>query len=71
MVAMDAFSQALTNPLLSEHVWGNAANRRLAFTQTGIDLFERTQTLRDIVKRNSTGLGSRFIGMTRPQWQRH
>ena len=71
MVAMDAFSQALTNPLLSEHVWGNAANRRLAFTQTGIDLFESTQTLRDIVKRNSTGLGSRFIGMTRPQWQRH
>ena len=70
MVAMDAFSQALTNPLLSEHVWGNAANRRLAFTQTGIDLFNATRSLRDIADRNTTGLGNRFIGMTRPQWQR-
>ena len=36
MVAMDAFSQALTNPLLSEHVWGDEANKRLAFTTEGI-----------------------------------
>ena len=70
MVAMDAFSQALTNPLLSEHVWGNPANKRLAFTDTGIDLFKKTKRLRDILQRNSTGLGNRFVGMTRPDWRR-
>ena len=70
MVAMDAFSQALTNPLLSEHVWGNPNNRKLAFTDLGIDVFTKTRTLRDIVARNSTGLGNRFVGMTRKAWKR-
>ena len=37
MVAMDAFSQAFTNPLLSEHVWGDETNRKAAFTEAGID----------------------------------
>lgn len=70
MVAMDAFSQALTNPLLSEHVWGNAANRKLAFTDLGIEVFNKTKTLRDILARNSTGLGTGFVGMTRKAWKR-
>lgn len=70
MVAMDAFSQALTNPLLSEHVWGNAANRRLTFTDEGLGEIERTTCLRDIVLRNSVGLGNRFVGMTRRDWKR-
>jgi len=70
MVAMDAFSQALTNPLLSEHVWGNPNNKRLAFTNAGIKLIEETNTLRDILKRNSSGLGSAFVGMTRKEWKR-
>ncbi|WP_026090685.1 peroxidase family protein [Sandarakinorhabdus sp. AAP62] len=70
MVAMDAFSQALTNPLLSEHVWGNPHNKKLAFTEAGIKLIESTQTLRDILARNSTGLGKRFVGMTRKEWKR-
>ncbi len=70
MVAMDAFSQALTNPLLSEHVWGNAANRRLAFTDMGIAEIEATTKLRDILVRNSTGVADRFVGMTRPEWRR-
>jgi prostaglandin-endoperoxide synthase 2 len=70
MVAMDAFSQALTNPLLSEHVWGDEANKRLAFTAEGIGEIERTQTLRDILARNSSGLGDRFVGMTREGWKR-
>ena len=70
MVAMDAFSQALTNPLLSEHVWGNANNRRLAFTDEGLAAIEATVTLRDVLQRNSQGLGKRFVGMTRREWQR-
>jgi prostaglandin-endoperoxide synthase 2 len=70
MVAMDAFSQALTNPLLSEHVWGNPNNKRLAFTDDGIAVIERTRTLRDVLARNSTGLGTGFVGMTRKEWRR-
>lgn len=70
MVAMDAFSQALTNPLLSEHVWGDETNRRLTFTDEGLGEIARTETLRDIVARNCAGLGNRFVGMTRKDWQR-
>lgn len=70
MVAMDAFSQALTNPLLSEHVYGDADNRKLAFTAQGLIEIENTKKLRDILVRNSTGLADRFVGMTRRDWQR-
>jgi prostaglandin-endoperoxide synthase 2 len=70
MVAMDAFSQALTNPLLSEHVWGNPNNRRLAFTDEGLALIEATTSLRDVLARNSVNLDERFVGMTRRQWLR-
>jgi prostaglandin-endoperoxide synthase 2 len=70
MVAMDAFSQALTNPLLSEHVWGNPGNKRLAFTAEGIAVIDATQSLRDVLTRNSKGLGQAFVGMTRREWVR-
>jgi prostaglandin-endoperoxide synthase 2 len=70
MVAMDAFSQALTNPLLSEHVWGNKDNRRLAFTDLGLSVIEQTHTLRDILVRNAQGVGTRFVGMTRKDFKR-
>lgn len=70
MVAMDAFSQALTNPLLSEHVWGDNENREIAFTSIGIEEIEATSTLRDILVRNSSRLEDQFVGMTRPDWQR-
>jgi prostaglandin-endoperoxide synthase 2 len=70
MVAMDAFSQALTNPLLSQHVWGNKVNQLLAFTQMGLDVIAGTNRLRDILARNSQGLGQAFVGMTRPEWRR-
>lgn len=70
MVAMDAFSQALTNPLLSEHVWGHPGNQRLAFTDEGIKVIETTRRLRDILDRNATGLGMGFVGMTRKEWKR-
>ncbi|WBH17375.1 peroxidase family protein [Sphingomonas radiodurans] len=70
MVAMDAFSQALTNPLLSEHVWGNPNNRKLAFTDMGLEVIDKTKRLRDILVRNTNGLGDRFVGMTRREWRR-
>ncbi|ROZ69371.1 peroxidase family protein [Ramlibacter sp. WS9] len=66
LVALDAFSQALTNPLLSEHVYEMAT-----FSRPGWDAINDTRELRDIVVRNSAG-GSqtRPIGMTfTPQHQ--
>ena len=70
MVAMDAFSQAFTNPLLSEHVYGNDENRLLTFTKEGLEAMNSTGTLRDILERNSTGLDNQFVGMTRRDWKR-
>jgi len=70
MVAMDAFSQALTNPLLSEHIWGDDKNKESAFTAIGLEAIMATQTMRDILERNSAGLNNRFVGMTRSDWRR-
>jgi len=70
MVAMDAFSQAFTNPLLSEHVWGNKVNREATFTKSGLDRITKTERIRDLVARNTPNLGDRFVGMTRQDWQR-
>jgi len=70
MVAMDAFSQALTNPLLSEHVWGNPNNRRLAFTDEGLAAIDATATLKDVLRRNSQLSPNMFVGMTRREWAR-
>ncbi len=70
MVAVDAFSQALTNPLLSEHVWGDPKVQRATFTYEGLQEIGATRTMRDILARNSTGLGDRFVGMTRQGWKR-
>jgi prostaglandin-endoperoxide synthase 2 len=70
MVAMDAFSQALTNPLLSRHVWGDPANKLLAFTEIGLEELADTKRLRDVLIRNSDNLGDRFVGMTRRDWKR-
>jgi prostaglandin-endoperoxide synthase 2 len=70
MVAMDAFSQALTNPLLSLHIWGDNGVRQATFTKEGLEAIAGTSTLRDLLKRNGNGLGDRFVGMTRPQWKR-
>ncbi|MBY5935243.1 heme peroxidase [Tateyamaria omphalii] len=64
-VALDAFSQALTNPLLSRHVF-----KRSTFSGPGWRAINRTQTLRDVVDRNvEGGAGDTFIGMTRPEWR--
>ena len=70
MVALDAFSQALTNPLLSEHVY-NAET----FSAFGMDEIRKTDTLWSILQRNvpgglPAGVTSDVITMTRRDWQR-
>ena len=47
MVALDAFSQALTNPLLSENVFNETT-----FSAEGMSIIEKTRSLRDIAVRN-------------------
>lgn len=64
MVAVDAFSQALTNPLLSEHVF-NAST----FTQWGLDLLNQTSKLGDILARNVPARGPTPIEMTQASWR--
>jgi prostaglandin-endoperoxide synthase 2 len=61
LVAIDAFSQALTNPLLSEHVFN-----RGTFSKPGWKAIDETKTLRDIVVRNTApgAVGDMRIGMT-------
>ena len=64
-VALDAFSQALTNPLLSKHVFNEKT-----FTQYGWGEIQSCQSLLDILRRNvadADRLG--FVGMTRLGWQ--
>ena len=66
MVAVDAFSQALTNPLLSEHVW-----KEETFTEAGWKVINETRNLRDILHRNVIGglNGDVFIGITHHDWK--
>lgn len=65
MVAVDAFSQALTNPLLSEHVFKSDT-----FSTIGWSTIQSTGSLRDILARNSPkDIGSARIGMTLSNWK--
>ncbi len=48
MVANDAFTQALTNPLLARQVFNDAT-----FTSTGMGMIKSTSSLQDIVTRNA------------------
>ncbi|WFU49145.1 peroxidase family protein [Sinorhizobium terangae] len=70
MVAIDAFSQALTNPLLSEPIWGDRVTRLSAFTKEGLAAIEATGSLRDVLVRNGADPGDRHVGMTRLSWRR-
>lgn len=64
MVAMDAFSQAFTNPLLSRSVF-----KPETFSPTGWAAITSTNKLEDIVHRNSTGKAREGeIRMTLPGW---
>ncbi len=66
MVAVDAFSQALTNPLLSEHVFNEGT-----FSSVGWAAIRQTNTLDAIVRRNTpAGAVAGPITMTQPRWKR-
>ena len=66
MVAIDAFSQAFTNPLLAPRVFN-----RETFSPLGWDLIRTTGTLSDLVHRNVPDGGRRLtVTMTRPDWVR-
>ena len=65
MVAVDAFSQALTNPLLSKHVFNSQT-----FSKPGWEAIQTTNSLRDILDRNSPdGVGNARISMTLSNWK--
>jgi prostaglandin-endoperoxide synthase 2 len=66
MVGVDAFSQALTNPLLAPRVF----NER-TFSPLGMEIIGGTQRLSDILHRNVPESPGRYlVTMTRPDWQR-
>jgi prostaglandin-endoperoxide synthase 2 len=68
MVAVDAFSQALTNPLLCRNVY--ETNREAAFTRLGWNTIVQTHSLRDILDRNTPhGAGDARISMTWSGWK--
>ena len=66
MVSIDAYSQALTNPLLSQHVF-----KAETFSPEGFRIVQETGALKDLVARN-TGPGSDpwLVTMVRPDWRR-
>ncbi|MGH3942002.1 MAG: peroxidase family protein [Pseudonocardiaceae bacterium] len=66
MVAVDAFSQAFTNPLLAPQIFNEKT-----FSPLGMRLIQNTNTLSDVVHRNTPGDAQRyFIAMTRRDWRR-
>jgi prostaglandin-endoperoxide synthase 2 len=66
MVGDDAFSQALTNPLLAPRVYNEAT-----FSAEGLEVIRTTRRLSDVLHRNiPESPGRYFVSMTRRDWQR-
>jgi heme peroxidase len=66
MVGVDAFSQALTNPLLAPRVFNEAT-----FSPAGMGVIRATRTLSDVLHRNiPESPGRYFVAMTRRGWRR-
>ena len=64
MVALDAFSHALTNPLLSPHVYNEET-----FTPAGWASIAATSTLRELAERNvPNGLSGLRVSMDHPRY---
>ncbi|SOD74571.1 prostaglandin-endoperoxide synthase 2 [Jatrophihabitans sp. GAS493] len=59
MVANDAFTQALTNPLLARHVYSPQT-----FSPLGLKTIEETTSLQQIVKRNSRDPDSVYVSFS-------
>ena len=64
MVGVDAFSQALTNPLLSEHVFNEKT-----FTAWGLKLIKDTRCLGDLLVRQGAKTDPRVVTMTQSNWR--
>lgn len=67
-VANDAFNQALTHPLLSEHVWSNP---EATFSKVGFEMVAKVPTIKDMLQRNTNGGApiEGFVGMTNPNYK--
>jgi len=66
MVAIDAFSQAFTNPLLAPRVFNPQT-----FSPLGWELIRTTSTLSQLLHRNIPGTGRRYeVTMTQRDWVR-
>jgi prostaglandin-endoperoxide synthase 2 len=66
MVAFDAFSQALTNPLLGPRVFNEET-----FSATGMDIIKNTSSISDIVQRNVPPQSEpHFVSLTRRGYKR-
>ena len=66
MVAVDAFSQAFTNPLLSEHVFNEST-----FSAPGWETIKGRNTLDALVRRNTSKEAVYGpVTMTQPDWKR-
>src|SRR6202035_2037338 len=66
MVALDAFSQVYTNPLLAPRIYNENT-----FSPLGMKILEATTTLSEIVNRNvPSRAGGYFVSMTRKDWKR-
>ena len=61
MVAFDAFSQVLTNPLLSQRVFNETT-----FSPAGMEIINSTSTLSEILHRNVPDKGRKYrVSLTR------
>jgi prostaglandin-endoperoxide synthase 2 len=69
MVGYDAFTQALTNPLLAPQVFTEDT-----FTRTGLKIIKKTRTLQQILTRNAANPARSFVrftyGKERRYWPR-
>jgi prostaglandin-endoperoxide synthase 2 len=66
MVGIDAFSQALTNPLLAPRLFNEQT-----FSPLGMEVIRTTKTLSDVLNRNvPESPGRHFVAMTRADWKR-
>lgn len=66
-VANDAFNQALTHPLLSEHVWSAGPE---TFSQVGWEMVSKVPSIKDMLQRNTGGAPiDGFVGMTNPHYK--
>jgi prostaglandin-endoperoxide synthase 2 len=63
MVGADAFSQAITNPLLADGVFGERT-----LSEVGLDVLTQTTSLGDLVRRNVPNFGGAHISLTREGW---